>query len=415
MGELLGKPGLGGEYASFDEPYRVMIVDDSAIIRGLLTRALESDPMVRVTASVGDGQMALNQLKRQNVDVIILDIEMPIMDGLTALPQIVKAAPHSRVIMASTLTKKNAEVSLRALSMGAADYVPKPSSTRELGAADAFKRELLEKVKIFAAQARQLQGKSPPQPRSYTATTQQQGRLVTSVRQPFQSQATAAPSALNQIYTARRVPNSPPPPPRARTNLYTGRPEVIAIGSSTGGPQALFDVLGALGPGVMQPILITQHMPPTFTTILAEHITRQCKLPCAEGKEGEALVGGRVYLAPGDWHMQVVVRAGVPVIHLTQEPPENFCRPAVDPMLRSLVQTFGGRILAVILTGMGQDGTRGCELVHQAGGTVLAQDEASSVVWGMPGSVVHAGLADLVLPIKEIGAAMRKHALRSAA
>ncbi|NBC96167.1 MAG: chemotaxis response regulator protein-glutamate methylesterase, partial [Deinococcus-Thermus bacterium] len=185
--------------------------------------------------------------------------------------------------------------------------------------------------------------------------------------------------------------------------------------SSTGGPQALFDVVGHLA-GVGLPILITQHMPATFTTILAEHLSRQCKVAASEAVDGEDLVAGRVYIAPGDWHMTVQRgTGGGPAIKLKQTPPENFCRPAVDPMLRSLVDLYGRDVLAIILTGMGHDGLAGCRQVVEAGGAVIAQDEASSVVWGMPGAVATAGLASAVLPVGEIGPSIRKTALRSAA
>jgi two-component system chemotaxis response regulator CheB len=192
-------------------------------------------------------------------------------------------------------------------------------------------------------------------------------------------------------------------------------PDIIAIGSSTGGPQALFEVLSHLKGGIRQPILITQHMPATFTTILAEHITRQCGIPCSEAKDGEALVGGRIYLAPGDFHMVLATKGTGTVLSVNKEPPENFCRPAVDPMMRSIAKIFGKRALAIILTGMGQDGMRGCTELVAAGGLTIAQDEASSVVWGMPGAVATAGLCSAVMPLREIGPFIRKIALRTAA
>ena len=367
------------------DPVRVLVVDDSAVIRGLLTRALEADPEVRVVASVGNGQMAVGAVERQVIDVVVLDIEMPVMDGLTALPKIIAAAPGIKVIMASTLTVKNAEVSLKALQAGAADYLGKPTSTRELGGAADFSRDLLAKVKALGAVARATPGRGPRKslgPASVVASL---------------ADRRAAPKAI----TLKSAP------------LRT--PEVIAIGSSTGGPQALFEVLAHLGTSIAQPILITQHMPATFTTILAEHIQRQCRIVCAEAKDGEPVTGGRVYLAPGDFHMSVVVQGSKPVIGLNKNPPENFCRPAADPMLRSLAAQYGRGVLAVILTGMGQDGLRGCEAVVASGGAVIAQDEASSVVWGMPGAVAVAGLCSQVLPLKEIGPAIRRVAARSAA
>lgn len=364
------------------DPYSVMVVDDSAVIRGLLVRALEADPMVRVVASVGNGEVAIKALERHHVDVIILDIEMPVMDGLTALPRLLAAQPGVQVIMASTLTRKNAEVSLRALHAGAADYLPKPSTTSELTGPDGFRRELLAKVKALARAAR------PSRPAS--------------------SRTIGGTLALP-------APVARPPRPITLRKPSPAQPRIIAIGSSTGGPQALIEVLRDLAPSVKLPILITQHMPATFTTLLAEHIGRATGVPCAEGRDGEAVIGGRIYLAPGNYHM-VAERAGAgSVIRLNQESPENFCRPSVNPMLRSLASLYGATLLTIILTGMGTDGQKGAAEVVQAGGTVIAQDEATSVVWGMPGAVATSGLCSAVLPVKEIGPSVRKLVMRSAA
>ncbi|MGE0109659.1 MAG: chemotaxis protein CheB, partial [Bdellovibrionales bacterium] len=189
------------------------------------------------------------------------------------------------------------------------------------------------------------------------------------------------------------------------------RPEVIAIGSSTGGPQALFRVIKDMGADLHQPIVITQHMPPAFTAILADHISRQCGVECHEAKEGDVLIPGHYYVAPGDYHMLIQPKGAGATVHLVQDPPENFCRPAVDPMLRSLVPIYGRKLLVVILTGMGQDGMRGSQVVVQGGGAVVAQDEKTSVVWGMPGAVATAGLCSAVLPLTEIGAYVRRTAM----
>lgn len=354
-------------------PIRVMVVDDSAVIRGLLTRTLEADPEIAVIASVGNGQMAISAVGRQDTDVVILDIEMPVMDGLTALPKILAASPDTKVIVASTLTQKNAQISLKALAAGATDYIAKPSSS-DLNAATSFKRELLEKVKALGDARRRRRGVS-------------------------------AKSGVAEELPFRPPPGSsrPTSPPaivlRAASPV---RPSVIAIGSSTGGPQALLTVLGGLSPGLQQPILITQHMPPTFTTILAQHLARVAGRPAAEGVDGEPVLPGRIYLAPGDFHMKVEARGTARVIRLLKDPPENFCRPAVDPMLRSLSQVYGPAVLCVILTGMGSDGTKGGQAVIAAGGTVIAQDEATSVVWGMPGSAAAAGICSAVLPVSHI-------------
>lgn len=374
--------------ATAADPIRVMIVDDSAVIRGLVTRSLEGDPSIRVVASVGDGKMAINALQRQPVDVIVLDIEMPVMDGLSAIPELLAVDPSVKIIMSSTLTARGAEVSLKAMQLGAADYVPKPTSTREISGGDEFKRTLTEKVRVLGSVARAGSGRRASTP------------VVP--RTPAAAGPPRAPTPTGD----RIVRLRPMPTPAAR-------PDVIAIGSSTGGPQALFQVVAQLR-GLAQPVLITQHMPATFTTILAQHIQRQCEVVCAEAKDGEPVVGGRVYIAPGDNHMLVVNRGAGPHISLTKDPPENFCRPAVDPMLRSIVAHYGRKVLAVVLTGMGQDGMRGCGVVAEAGGLVVAQDEASSVVWGMPGAVATAGHANAVLPVGEIGAHVRQLASRVA-
>jgi two-component system, chemotaxis family, protein-glutamate methylesterase/glutaminase len=363
-------------------PYRLMVVDDSAVIRGLLTRALEADPEVSVLASAGNGEMALSALKRYDIEIVILDIEMPVMDGLTALPKLLAAKSGLKVIIASTLTRRGADISMKALAAGAADYLTKPGASA-LTSADEFKRELLAKVKALGQACRRTAGLAAPQ----------------RVRAPLSS----------EIETAHE------PPRRTFTLRQAGRemPEVLAIGSSTGGPQALFRVLGSLGGPVRQPIFITQHMPATFTTILAEHVARASGYPTAEGVDGEPVQNGRIYVAPGDFHMTVEGTGREKTVRLNKAPPENFCRPSVDPMLRSLVAAYGNRILTVILTGMGHDGLTGGEVVVSAGGTLIAQDEATSVVWGMPGAVAAAGLCSAVLPIDEIGPYVGKFAGRT--
>ncbi len=387
MSDSFGRGPLTTAKPANPDPIRVMVVDDSAVIRGLLTRALEGDTDIRVVTSVGDGQMAVNSLQRNSIDVIVLDIEMPVMDGLTAIPKLLAVAPQVKIIMASTLTLRGADVSIRCLSAGAADYIPKPTSTREIGGAEDFKRELVAKVKALGAAARRAGSRSRGEIRPLSP----------------------APLPLSLKREVGPITTRPAP-----MGMQV-KPDVIAIGSSTGGPQALFEVLSHMKAGVTQPILITQHMPATFTTILAEHITRQCGINAQEAKDGEPIVQNRCYIAPGDFHMLVTQRGGVNVIALTKDPPENFCRPAVDPMMRSILKAYGGRkILACILTGMGQDGMKGCTEVVNGGGTLIAQDEPSSVVWGMPGAVAQAGICSAILPLKEIGPYIRKFASRAA-
>lgn len=333
------------------EAVRVMVCDDSAVIRGAVARMLDADPGVKVVARVSNGQLAIDELKRTPVDVLVLDIEMPVMDGMTALPLLLRADPGLKVIMASTLTTRGADVALRALRLGAADYVPKPSAVT---GDETFRRELVEKVKGL-------------------------GRMRRRVAQPARDMVGL------RLRPAAIVP-----------------PRLLAVGSSTGGPQALFTLVQGLGRTLNVPVVLTQHMPATFTPILAEHISKLGGMPCAEAKDGEALTAGRIYLAPGDRHLLInAARAGFQA-RLTSDPPENFCRPSVDPMLRSAAAVSEGRVLVAMLTGMGQDGLAGTRRVVDAGGSAVAQDEATSVVWGMPGAVAQAGLCHAVLPLPRI-------------
>ncbi|HVI88002.1 MAG TPA: chemotaxis response regulator protein-glutamate methylesterase [Dongiaceae bacterium] len=365
-------------------PVRVMVVDDSMVIRGLLTRNLESDPAIKVVVSAGNGKAALDAIAKTDVDVVVLDIEMPVMDGMTALPQLIAARPYVQVIMASTLTLKGASISMKALSMGAADYVPKPTSTAEINSAENFKIDLIAKVKSWGAVARRRRGTTP-------------------AAGPATPGAAAAP-APRRLYGGGEI---------KLRQAATYKPDCLVIGSSTGGPQALFKVFQMLGPVPHLPIFVTQHMPATFTTILAEHIAQASGMPAAEAKDGELVANGRIYVAPGDFHMTVTVENGRKVMRINKNPPENFCRPAVDPMLRSILKAYGNKILFCMLTGMGQDGLKGAQDLIAAGGTVIAQDEATSVVWGMPGAVATAGLCSAVLPLSDIGPYIRKFISRT--
>lgn len=374
------------------DAYRVMVVDDSAVIRGLIARWLDADPQITVVATAHNGAMALRNLVSSRAEVVILDVEMPEMDGMTALPKMIELVPNLQVIMASTLTRRNAEISLKALAAGAADYLPKPSSNREVNNSAEFRREILEKVKVLGAVARDLGNGDG------AAAEPRTGRLETDATPRQKGTATALP--------ARRGP-APRGPIRLQKPSAV-RPRILAIGSSTGGPQALFELFKSFKAAPDLPILITQHMPPTFTAILADHIARATGIPCREAVDGEILRGGEVRIAPGDYHLLVEERDGLPVARITQDPAENFCRPAVDPMLRSVAAVYGPAALAVILTGMGNDGVEGARKVVDAGGTVLAQDERTSVVWGMPGGVATAGLASAVLPLRDIGPMVSK-------
>ena len=334
---------------------RVMLCDDSATVRGALARVLEADPAMRIVARAGDGRQALAALATLPVaarpQVILLDLEMPVMDGMTALPLLLQQRPRPAVIVASALTQRGAATAMAALRAGAADYIPKPGAAGGGLNDPGFRAELLAKVKGWARMG-----------------------------QP--ALAAAAPPVLQPI------PRRAGPAPRA-----------IGIGSSTGGPQALALLVRSLKAPLPVPVIVVQHMPGGFTTMLADHLNRLGGPPCSEARDGEMAQPGRLYVAPGNSHLLVQPASGGGLaLRLSDAPPENFCRPAVDPMLRSLARACGGPVMAVILTGMGQDGLAGCRAVAAAGGTVLAQDEASSVVWGMPGAVARAGLAQVLLP-----------------
>ncbi|TAN56735.1 MAG: chemotaxis response regulator protein-glutamate methylesterase [Magnetospirillum sp.] len=348
-----------------------MLVDDSAIVRGLVARILTEEPLISVAAQASNGEQAIATLARTAVDVVVLDIEMPVMDGITALPGILRAAPGVKVIMLSSLTQRGATVTFQALKAGAADYIPKPSASSEMSGAGSFKRELIDKIKGLAAR-----------------------RLRPAVPAP------GAPAAATPPRPAAPATAAAPP---------MGAVEVLVIGSSTGGPQALFDIAAKLkGVRPRMPILITQHMPPTFTGILAEHIASSSGLPAAEGKDGEKIEAGRIYIAPGGKHMLVEKRGTDRFIKITDDPPENFCKPAVDPLFRSISAAYGAKVMAIVLTGMGSDGGKGGAIIAKAGGLLYAQDEATCVVYGMPAAAAQTGLCKAILPLPEIGNLIRK-------
>jgi two-component system chemotaxis response regulator CheB len=369
-----------GSSAQRHEPLRVMVVDDSAVIRGMISRWIEAESDLTVAASIRTGLDAVNQVVRVDPDVVVLDIEMPDMDGISALPLLLEKKPNLIIIMASTLTRRNAEISFKALSLGASDYIPKPESTREMSAADIFKRDLIEKIRHLGARLRR----------------------PAVIASPPLSPATPAVRAPLPRTSSGNMPPSAQPKLMVRP-LTAVVPRVLLIGSSTGGPQALMNLVAGIGPVIDQnPVLITQHMPPTFTTILAEHLTRASGRPAHEAIDGEPIKAGTIYLAPGGRHMRVARSAAGPVIALDDGPQVNFCKPAVDPLFLSAADIWQGGILAVVLTGMGSDGAQGGKAIVAAGGNVIAQDEATSVVWGMPGAVANAGICAAVLPLDQI-------------
>jgi two-component system chemotaxis response regulator CheB len=364
--------------AALGRRVRVMIVDDAIVVRGLFARWVEAEPDLEVVASLRTGRDAVSQLERASPDVVVLDIDMPELDGIAALPLLLAKKPDLVVIMASTLTRRNAEISLRALARGAPDNIPKPSSNREVTTSATFRRELIEKIRTLGLNSKRLR--------------------------PVHARGAAAPDtrAVPQP-KLRPAPHDTAHTPIVLRAMPATTPRVLLIGASTGGPQALNTVAARIS-GVLEraPVLITQHMPATFTAILAEHLARVANCPVREGVDGEAVNAGTIYIAPGGRHMKVARRDGVAVIAIEDGPLINFCKPAVDPLFASAAEVWGSKVLALVLTGMGADGLRGAQSVTAAGGNVMAQDEATSVVWGMPGQVAHAGLCSAVLPIGDI-------------
>jgi two-component system, chemotaxis family, protein-glutamate methylesterase/glutaminase len=351
---------------------RVLIVEDSSVIRGLLTRWLSAEADIEIAGIAVNGREAIRLAGDLQPDVIVLDIEMPVMDGLTALPDILTHAPKSRVIMASTLTQRGGEITIRALSAGASDYLAKPDASTLAGAAD-YKRDLVTKVRMLGARAL----RPPSQPTAPSSLD-------------FKGRVTEAPTSDSVLRPA---------------NLKV-RPKAIFIGSSTGGPEALKTVISGLHGKTDVPVFITQHMPPLFTKILSEHLSKQTGASVIEAKDGMIAQAGKFYIAPGDYHMSVSYAANTIRIELNQEAAENFCRPAVDPMFRSAAAALGERALAVILTGMGVDGREGAKAMISKGALLVAQDEETSTVWGMPGAVVRAGLATAAKPLDGIAPAI---------
>ncbi|QQG36138.1 MAG: chemotaxis response regulator protein-glutamate methylesterase [Micavibrio aeruginosavorus] len=343
----------------------VVLVDDSAVIRNVISTILRAEEGIEVVGKAVDGQQGIEAVKRLHPDIVILDVEMPVMNGLEALPHMLRAKPDLKVLVCSSLSERGAEISIRAMEMGAADCILKPSSIQGLHSMDDFKNRLVELVKLL--------GRHKPS------------------RKPA-AQERSAKSLL-----------TPATPPVLLKRTATQSPAILAIGSSTGGPQALMKVLPHLR-GLRVPIVVTQHMPRTFTAVMARQIANSCNIPAHEAMDDMALAPGHVYVAQGGYHMLFTRKDERTVaIRLDDGPQESFCKPAVDPMMRSLSAVYGARVLAVILTGMGSDGLQGCKQVVAQGGTVLAQNEETSVVWGMPGAVAKAGICSEILPLEDMG------------
>jgi two-component system, chemotaxis family, protein-glutamate methylesterase/glutaminase len=366
-----------------EQQIRVMIVDDAVVARSIMTRWVEAEPDMKVAAALRTGREALENLETSDPDVVLLDVEMPDLDGFAALPLLLNKKRDLVVIMVSTLTRRSAELSLRALALGATDYVPKPETTYEAMTSAAFRRELIEKVRGLGRKRLSARKSTP------VLAPEEKPRLPS---KPLVAQR--APEGAPRRVDASEVCLRP---------FAIPMPRALLIGSSTGGPQALTSLLGQLPEAIDQaPVLITQHMPPTFTAVLAEHLSRASGRGAHEAEHGERVLAGGIYLAPGARHMRVVGDGNGVRIALSDDAPINFCKPAVDPLFSSAAEVWGSGALALVLTGMGNDGTRGAADIVAAGGTVIAQDEASSVVWGMPRSVAQAGLCSAVLPLNQI-------------
>jgi two-component system, chemotaxis family, protein-glutamate methylesterase/glutaminase len=367
---------------------KVAIVDDSVVVRGLVSRWLRETPGLDVVGTFRSGREIIANIVNVNPDVILLDIEMADIDGLTALPHIMRAKPDVTVIVASTLTARNADISFKCMSLGAKDYVLKPQSNREVSTSNEFKNILIEKIFALGNKAKQ---KLRPR-EAVTAKTEHLPKdLSTSARQ--NSTLIPRPFILN-----RPQFEIPPMRPFSRTT-----PRILLIGASTGGPQAIMALIKGLNNALdRHPVLIAQHMPAAFTTMFAEHLTRQTQIDVVQAAHGEILKPGRVYIAPGGKHMVVGSQHGHAQLSITDDAPVNFCKPSVDVLFESCAKFFGPACLAVMLTGMGSDGAKGSCVVADVGGSVIAQDEASSIVWGMPGSTVKAGACSAILSLDQM-------------
>jgi two-component system, chemotaxis family, protein-glutamate methylesterase/glutaminase len=372
-------------------PIRVMVVDDAVVVRGLVSRWVEAEPDMTIVGSLRTGKDALDAFDGADPEVVLLDVEMPILDGLAALPLLLRKKPNLVVVMVSTLTRRNAEVTLRALSLGAADYVPKPETNQEVSTSTSFRLDLIEKIRQLGWRRRG---------RKFPMMSPAAAPLVPGRQRSFSVEARTIPAGESATPTAAVTRLLHAPPQIELRPFPAAAPRVLLIGSSTGGPPALAKMIADLG-GVIDraPVLITQHMPATFTTVMAEHLARVSGRPAHEAADGEPILAGNIYVAPGGRHLRVARQAGTAVAQIDNGPPINFCKPAVDPLFASAARIWGGWNLAVILTGMGYDGTQGATEIVAAGGGVLAQDEESSIVWGMPGSAAHAGLCSAVLPL----------------
>ncbi|MEG3847767.1 chemotaxis response regulator protein-glutamate methylesterase [Microcoleus sp. herbarium19] len=352
---------------------KILIVDDSVVVRRLLSNVLDGDAALEVVGTAPNGKIALAKISQVNPDLIVLDVEMPEMDGLETLAAIRKLDKNIPVIMFSALTELGAVATLNALALGATDYVTKPHNMKSKEAAlEQVREQLIPKIKAFCNGDKRPKLGNIQVPKNQNTATQS----------PITSRLISSNSAVNIKFKV----------------------EIVAVGVSTGGPNALEAILQDLPANFPVPIAIVQHMPPVFTKRLADRLTEKCKIRVEEGVTGSILEPGVVWIAPGDYHMVLEKHGFGARIVTNQEARENSCRPAVDVLFRSAAKIYGAGVLGVVLTGMGQDGLLGCQNIREAGGKIIVQDEASSVVWGMPGSVVNSGFADRVVSLQDMAA-----------
>lgn len=384
MNSYAAKPLTSGK------PIRVQLIDDSAVVRGLTRRWLSGNSDIEIVAVSVDGAQGVADAGQHSPDVIILDVEMPRMSGLEALPHLRRVAPKAKILMASTLTHKGATTTIKALSLGASDYLPKPEAG-QLGGAEAYRDALLEKIRVFGSPERARSPALPAKP------------LQPFAPRPATPNGAPAVAGRDRASQTAHVPGLRPLP------MVHKRPDALLIGSSTGGPQALQEMLPALCKLTNLPILIVQHMPATFTQILAEHLNQVCAHTVHEGKDGQLVEPNNVYIAPGGYHMTVTRQGGRPTLKTNQDPPVNFCRPSADVLFESAAATYGGSLAAIVLTGMGSDGCKGVAPILEKGGRTFIQDQESSVVWGMPGSLYNAGFAHSQHSLKELAPAIDKY------
>ncbi|MCB9964235.1 MAG: chemotaxis response regulator protein-glutamate methylesterase [Rhodospirillales bacterium] len=392
----------------------IMLVDDSTIVRRMIETFFETDDFIQVIASVENGSEALKTLDTQKPDLVILDIEMPEMDGLTALPKILEKCPGTKVVMCSSLTERGATISLKALSLGAIECITKPTAnTSNPNKFGDFREQVLRTVKGLFPEKRRLASPHGQALQRKEKSESDTAKLLRGASPP------PAPAASPPTPSANIRAPLPTPLPAASQDsekfqlynnprAYLGKPDIIAIGSSTGGPQALFEVLNHLR-GVDVPIVITQHMPPTFTRLLATHIHQNTGIPSHEAEGNMKLTGGHIYVAPGGFHLVFEKKGDNSVVTKLDDGPQvNYCKPSVDVMFESLAKIYKQKVLGVILTGMGNDGQQGCQQLVQNNSRVIAQNKETSVVWGMPRAVALANICCNVLPLKEIGPWIKK-------